>query len=159
MGRLALLLALCLLPSFAVAFRPFTNPLIVRGRVYCDTCRAGFETPATTYIAGVRVRLECRDRHSFEMRYTIDALTDASGTYEVTVNEDHEDEVCDAVLIRSPRPDCALLSPGRDRARVILTRYNGIASDISFVNSLGFMKNEALSGCTELLQQYSELND
>jgi hypothetical protein len=24
----------------------------VRGRVWCDTCQAGFETPASTYIAG-----------------------------------------------------------------------------------------------------------
>lgn len=25
---------------------------VVEGRVFCDTCRAGFETPKTTYIAG-----------------------------------------------------------------------------------------------------------
>ena len=25
---------------------------VVTGRVYCDPCRAGFETPASTYIAG-----------------------------------------------------------------------------------------------------------
>jgi len=25
---------------------------VVQGRVFCDTCRAGFETPATTYIEG-----------------------------------------------------------------------------------------------------------
>lgn len=25
---------------------------IVQGRVYCDTCRAGFETSVTTYLAG-----------------------------------------------------------------------------------------------------------
>jgi hypothetical protein len=24
----------------------------VEGRVYCDTCRAGFETSVTTYLAG-----------------------------------------------------------------------------------------------------------
>lgn len=27
---------------------------IVQGRVYCDTCRAGFETNVTTYIKGTR---------------------------------------------------------------------------------------------------------
>ncbi|KAF9597790.1 hypothetical protein IFM89_021875 [Coptis chinensis] len=27
------------------------NPLILHGRVYCDTCKCGFETPVTTYIA------------------------------------------------------------------------------------------------------------
>uniref|UniRef100_A0A7N0UPE0 Uncharacterized protein n=1 Tax=Kalanchoe fedtschenkoi TaxID=63787 RepID=A0A7N0UPE0_KALFE len=160
MARLAhLLLLLCLLPSLALAFRPFSNPLIVQGRVYCDTCRAGFETPATTYITGAKVRLECRDRRSMDLRYTIDARTDATGTYRVAVNEDHGDEVCEAVLIGSPAPDCASAAPGHDRARVILTRYNGMASDDRFVNSLGFMADEALAGCDEVLQQYNETEE
>lgn len=29
------------------------SSFVVQGRVFCDTCRATFETPATTYIAGI----------------------------------------------------------------------------------------------------------
>lgn len=54
MARLAVLFALCLLPAIAVAARPTRTPFSVVGRVYCDTCQAGFETPASTYIAGNR---------------------------------------------------------------------------------------------------------
>lgn len=31
------------------------KPFILQGRVYCDTCRAGFETSATTYIPGIYI--------------------------------------------------------------------------------------------------------
>lgn len=52
MGRLMLLVALCVLPALVSAGRPVSQPFVLQGRVYCDTCRAGFETSATTYIAG-----------------------------------------------------------------------------------------------------------
>lgn len=52
MARTLLLIALCVLPALVSAVRPNTKPFSVEGRVYCDTCQAGFETPATTYIAG-----------------------------------------------------------------------------------------------------------
>ena len=51
-SRAVLLLAMCVLPAMVVAIRPAKNPFCVKGRVYCDPCRAGFETSATTYIAG-----------------------------------------------------------------------------------------------------------
>lgn len=52
MAKLALLFALFVLPAIAVAARPTRHPLVVRGKVYCDPCRAGFETSASTFIAG-----------------------------------------------------------------------------------------------------------
>lgn len=52
MAKLALLFALFVLPAIAVAARPTRHPLVVRGKVYCDHCRAGFETSASTFIAG-----------------------------------------------------------------------------------------------------------
>lgn len=51
-SRAVLLLAMCVLPAMVVAIRPAKSPFSVKGRVYCDRCRAGFETSATTYIAG-----------------------------------------------------------------------------------------------------------
>ncbi|KAE8787189.1 pollen-specific protein C13 [Hordeum vulgare] len=56
--RASLLLAavLCALAaSSATASRGLhlhPTQFVVRGRVWCDTCRAGFETPASTFIAG-----------------------------------------------------------------------------------------------------------
>ncbi|KAK4802020.1 hypothetical protein SAY86_000223 [Trapa natans] len=52
MAKLALLCALFVLPTIAVAARPTRHPLLVTGKVYCDPCRAGFETSASTFIAG-----------------------------------------------------------------------------------------------------------
>lgn len=51
MAKSVLMLALCvLLPALISASRPMSRPFLLQGRVYCDTCRAGFETSATTYI-------------------------------------------------------------------------------------------------------------
>lgn len=52
MAKLFVLFTLCVLPALAVATRPMRTPFTVEGKVYCDTCRAGFETSATTYIPG-----------------------------------------------------------------------------------------------------------
>jgi hypothetical protein len=55
MAKIALLFALFVLPALALASRPMRNPYNVQGRVYCDSCRAGFETSATTYIPGTYI--------------------------------------------------------------------------------------------------------
>ena len=159
MAKLMLLVALFVLPAIVTAIRPAANPMIVRGRVFCDPCRAGFETPATTYIRGAKVKLECKDKDTMELLYNTEGKTDATGTYTIMVKEDHKDQICDAVLVSSPQTDCASAAPGRERARVILTRYNGIASDQRFANSMGFMKEQVLSGCSQLLKQYQEYDD
>ncbi|MBL1828604.1 hypothetical protein ELE35_30125, partial [Klebsiella pneumoniae] len=77
MGRLMLLVALCVLPALVSAGRPVSQPFVLQGRVYCDTCRAGFETSATTYIAGAKVRVECKDRNSMQLLYSIEGITDS----------------------------------------------------------------------------------
>ncbi len=154
-----LFVALCVLPALVSAGRLISQPFVLQGRVYCDTCRAGFETSATTYIAGAKVRVECKDRNSMQLLYSIEGTTDSTGTYKIMVTEDHEDQLCDAVLVSSPWSDCASVDPGRDRAAVILTRYNGMVSDNRYANSMGFLKDHPMSGCTQLLQQYQEFED
>uniref|UniRef100_A0A6N2MYW4 Pollen-specific protein C13 n=1 Tax=Salix viminalis TaxID=40686 RepID=A0A6N2MYW4_SALVM len=155
MARVFLLLALCVLPAL-VSARPGRNPYAVQGRVYCDTCLAGFETPKTTLIAGARVKLECRDRKTQDLVYSKEGTTGSTGTYTITVDEDHRDQVCDAMLVSSPRKDCSSPSSGRDRARVILTSYIRLASTTRYANSMGFMAAQPMSGCTELLRSYQE---
>lgn len=53
MARTMLILALCVLPALVSASRPMAKPFVLEGHVYCDTCRAGYETSATTPIAGI----------------------------------------------------------------------------------------------------------
>nr|CAD1826880.1 unnamed protein product [Ananas comosus var. bracteatus] len=64
---------------------PRAEPLRVQGRVFCDTCRAGFETPATTYLAGAKVRIECRARSTGIQTYNAEGSTDERGVYRIPV--------------------------------------------------------------------------
>lgn len=75
------------------------------------------------------------------------------------VNEDHADEVCNAKLVRSPHPQCKEPTPGRDQALVILTGYNGIASNDRFANAMGFMSQEVAPDCAQILKQYQEFDN
>ncbi|KAG5232980.1 pollen Ole allergen and extensin family protein [Salix suchowensis] len=136
-------------PALARAARPGRNPFVVQGSVYCDTCLAGFETSKTTYIAGAKVRVECRDRETQDLVYSKEGTTDSTGKYSMTVDEDHKDQICDCMLVSSPRKDCQSPSAGRDRGR-LPTRY---------ANSMGFMAAQPMSGCTELLRLYQEYED
>jgi len=52
MAKLLVIFALCILPALCTATAGDTNPFRLIGRVYCDTCRAGFETSVTKYLAG-----------------------------------------------------------------------------------------------------------
>lgn len=153
-AKVFLLLALCILPALVSGTRPSRNPFLIKGRVFCDTCRAGFETSACTSIPGARVRIECKLRDSLQLVYSVEGVTDSAGSYQLMVNEDHEDQLCYAMLVSSPQRNCATPSPGRDKASVMLTRSNGIASDTRYANAMGFMMDQPMSWCAQLLQQY-----
>lgn len=88
-----------------------------------------------------------------ELPYSQEATTDSTGTYNIPVSEDHLDEFCDAMLVSSPHPTCRTPSEGRDKAHVIHARYNGIA------NNMGFMMEQPMAGCSQILQQYQELDE
>ncbi|KAF5763319.1 hypothetical protein HanXRQr2_Chr15g0678871 [Helianthus annuus] len=154
MVKLLVIFALCLLPALSIAATLTDSPFRLKGRVYCDTCRAGFETSVTKYLAGAKVKVECRDRDSLNLRYTLEAVTDASGTYEMTVNSDHGDQKCECTLVSSPDPECKEPNIGRNRATVILTRNNGMNQNARYANAMGFLKTTPLAGCTELIKSY-----
>ncbi|KAL2531359.1 Pollen Ole e 1 allergen and extensin family protein [Abeliophyllum distichum] len=156
MAKLVVFLALCMLPAIAIAHFA-GNPFLVKGRVYCDTCRCGYETSASKYLAGVAVKIECR--YKDKITYRIEGVTDSTGSYNILVHGDRGDDVCDAMLVKSSDPECGMPNGGRDRARVILTRNNGMTSDTRFANAMGFLKNEPLSSCPQILQKYQEAED
>ncbi|GMN45291.1 hypothetical protein TIFTF001_014487 [Ficus carica] len=163
MAKSVLLMALCLLPALAVASRSLIDPYVplkvpfrVEGKVYCDTCCAGFETSATTYISGAKVTIECKDRDTLALVFSKEVTTDSEGCYSTSIAEDHKNQICDVVAVSSPLKNCAKAAPGRDRARVILTENNGIASNRRFVNAIGFEMNKPLGVCANVLKQYQE---
>ncbi|KAM7517741.1 hypothetical protein LguiB_016703 [Lonicera macranthoides] len=156
MAKLLMLFALCLIPALASA-RVIGSPYIVKGCVYCDTCRAGFETSATKYLAGARVRIECKDRDTQKLRYSIDGITDSAGKYSITVADDHQEQMCDAMLVSSPDPECAVPDKGRDRSRVILTGKNGMTNMIRFANAMGFLRDQPMAVCAKVMQLYQEI--
>uniref|UniRef100_A0A804I0Y9 Uncharacterized protein n=1 Tax=Musa acuminata subsp. malaccensis TaxID=214687 RepID=A0A804I0Y9_MUSAM len=57
-----MLVVACVLAALALAERDVAGVkrgFVAQGRVFRDTCRAGFETPASTYIRG---EVECRSK-------------------------------------------------------------------------------------------------
>ncbi|KAF3776142.1 Pollen-specific protein C13 [Nymphaea thermarum] len=148
----AALVSLCLLSVIGVAY--CADNFMVQGRVYCDTCRIGFETPATTYIPGAKVKVECRSRTTGFITYKAEGMTDATGTYRIPVANDHQHEICESVLISSPQRGCAVMQAGRERASVVLTHNSGMPSSTRFANALGFVADRPLALCAQLVQQY-----
>ncbi|KZV49757.1 olee1-like protein-like [Dorcoceras hygrometricum] len=168
---------LCVLPAIVTAVSP-RDPLLLKGSVYCDTCRCGFQTDASKHLvvlklgaldlclkhakcvgSGAVVRIECRSRASSQLTYLKDGVTDSSGNYNILVESDRGDDYCDAVLVKSLDPECSEANQGRDRARVILTSNNGMTSNTRFANPMGFLKNRPLASCSKILQKYQEAED
>ncbi|OVA14627.1 Pollen Ole e 1 allergen/extensin [Macleaya cordata] len=161
-SRMLVLFALCVFPALISASRPVQNDqdsLLVRGKVYCDTCQAGFETTACNFVAGAKVKLECKDRKTLKLLHRVDAVTDKTGSYEIKVAADHGDQLCETALVSSPDRYCAKFAPGRERARVILTSNNGIVSNVRYANNMGFMADQPMAGCAQVLKQYQEDED
>ncbi|XP_047044735.1 pollen-specific protein C13-like [Lolium rigidum] len=163
--RAFLLLAavLCALAASSVSatrdLRSRRTQFVVRGNVWCDTCRAGFETPASTYIAGAKVRVECKSKLTGAKTCSFEGHTDHTGTYNIPVDDEHEHEICESVLVSSPDMGCAKIVDGRERAPVFLNNNNGVTSNIRLANALGFQKDIPLAACAQILKMYEEVDD
>ncbi|KAF3674474.1 putative pentatricopeptide repeat-containing protein-like [Capsicum annuum] len=100
MERLAAFFVVCLLSASISSATSIGNPLLVEGKAYCDTCHCGFETPATKYLAGLwagaKVKIECRHRVTEAQTYNAEGVTNSKGEYNILVNSDRGDDVCDA---------------------------------------------------------------
>merc|ERR1712063_1951 len=132
---------------------------LVQGRVYCDTCRAGFETNVTEYIKGAKVRLECKHFGTGSVERSVEGVTDETGTYKIELKDSHVEDICEVVLVESPLANCAEVQATRDRARVVLTRDDGICDNLRPANALGYFKGVPLPVCSELLKQFDLADD
>ncbi|XWS16895.1 hypothetical protein CRYUN_Cryun33cG0020700 [Craigia yunnanensis] len=145
-------LAICLISSL-LCFAYAADTFFVEGKVYCDTCRVEFETRLSEPIKGVTVNLECRNRTEGSITYNQEAVTDESGKYRIPVEGDHEEEICEVSVIKSPREDCNEFMEAWKKARIVLTKNDGVCEPLRFANSLGFLKKEAVPGCAEILKE------
>lgn len=105
------------------------------------------------------MRIECKDKNAMGVKYSVEGVTDSTGTYKISVSYDRGDDICDAVLVSSPDPFCSAPNRGRDRARVILTRSNGLTSNLRYANNMGFLRKQPLGGCTQLLKMYLDTDE
>ncbi|XP_068667760.1 anther-specific protein LAT52-like [Aristolochia californica] len=127
--------------------------LNVEGKVFCDTCRIRFVTRISEYIEGAEVKIACHNRSTHLLTASVEGRTDETGTYNIAVTGEHEEDICEVQLLNSPRTDCNALDGERSRARVLLTKNNGIVSNIRHANPLGFFKKEALPECPIVLRE------
>ncbi|XP_019416646.1 PREDICTED: protein DOWNSTREAM OF FLC [Lupinus angustifolius] len=150
-------LSFCIIPSLI----PVTTAKYhVKGCVYCDTCRAGFETNVTTYIEGARVGIRCIDRTNKKVVFYTEGETNHKGIYHIEVENDHHDNLCQTVLVSSPLHWCSTPDPGRNRSSIVLTHYkNGILNYLHYANAMGFLKDEPLPVCYQLLKYYLSDSD
>ncbi|XP_062208769.1 pollen allergen Phl p 11-like [Phragmites australis] len=128
---------------------------LVTGDVYCDPCRAGFWTNVSTNIPGATVEVECRPYGGGPETLKAEATTNAFGWYQLEIDQDHQEEICEVVLAKSSDPACSEIEKFRDRSRVPLTRNNGIKQQgVRKANSIAFFRKEPLKDCGTILQQY-----
>lgn len=105
--------------------------------------------------SGARVGIRCIDRKSKKVVFYTEGETDSTGTYHIEVENDHMDHLCQTLLVSSPLAWCNTPDPGRNRSSIILTHYkNGIINHLHYANAMGYLKDEPLHGCQELLGYY-----
>ncbi|MQL91268.1 hypothetical protein Taro_023878 [Colocasia esculenta] len=107
-----------------------------------------------------KLRVECRDRRRTAiLTYMADGMTDREGKYRIEVDGEHDDEICESVLISSPKSVCATPLTGRDRSRVVLSHSNSVVSNKSIANNLGFQRVAAMDGCSEITRETQERSE
>ncbi|KAI4342457.1 hypothetical protein MLD38_027084 [Melastoma candidum] len=122
------------------------------GQVFCDPCRVSFETTASYPLAGAQVKLVCTNRTSGVVKETIQGTTDDKGAYQLTIDGDHADEICEVEAIKSPDPQCSSLVPEAIKnARISLARESGVAIPDRFANPLFYSPEKSLESCPKIL--------
>ncbi|KAF3662132.1 anther-specific protein LAT52 [Capsicum chacoense] len=149
---IVLLSALCILAiaNFAVAEPEVFN---VEGNVFCDTCRLGFVTPLSDAIEGATVRLQCRDMATYKEKFTTEGKTDATGKYSLRVEGDHENDICEVTLVKSPKENCAEIVSDLVSSRIVCSKNVGMHNAVRFANPLLFHKDKPVQGCRELIEK------
>ncbi|XP_010518802.1 PREDICTED: pollen-specific protein-like At4g18596 [Tarenaya hassleriana] len=143
--------------GFAAADADDLDRFQIQGSVYCDTCRVQFITRLSKFLQGAKVRLECKNRVTGALTVSKEAVTDDTGSFLMQVTGDHEEEVCEIMLVESPDQECSDVSKDaylRNAAKVSLTANDGIVSnETRIVNPLGFMVKTPSADCPAAFQE------
>ncbi|CAL1373360.1 unnamed protein product [Linum trigynum] len=129
------------------------DKMFVEGKVYCDPCRVEFPTKISTMIAGARVNLQCMCRDNNTVTYMVEGDTDKTGTYRLPVTGDHEEDICQVKLLRSPMENCKEKFHFIDRARVLLTDNMGVVQPTRYANPIGYMTSTTDPRCEKLMEE------
>ncbi|KAL6196610.1 hypothetical protein ACLB2K_032224 [Fragaria x ananassa] len=129
------------------------SKIFVEGKVYCDPCSVQFQTRISEPIDGATVELQCRSRVNSTVFNKLQGKTNKDGLYTLPVDEDYANEICEVKTVSSPRADCNDRFDDFEKARVLITYNNGVASTARYANPLGFMKKEAVPECEQVLKE------
>ncbi|KAF8643683.1 hypothetical protein HU200_014823 [Digitaria exilis] len=155
MDKLTIIVVAAVLALAGVASAEKAGGFVVTGRVYCDPCRAGFETNVSRSVPGATVEVECRPFAGNKETLKAEATTDEYGWYKLEIDQDHQEEICEVLLAKSSDPACAEVEEFRDRARVPLTSNNGIKQQgVRYANPIAFFPKNPLGDCGAILQKY-----
>ncbi|CAK7356862.1 unnamed protein product [Dovyalis caffra] len=159
--------ALCF-SSFLSSASAHDDYIYVEGKVYCDVCRVEFETPISVglsdevmiivymneyeYDVGATVNLECRNQENDTLTYSLKGKTDSNGIYSLPVKGDHEEDICEVKLVKSPREDCNEVFKSAHSAKVVVSKNMGAVEPVRFANALGFMQKEVNPNCGKILR-------
>ncbi|XP_059283476.1 pollen allergen Sal k 5.0101-like [Lycium ferocissimum] len=128
----------------------------VEGKVYCDFCRALFENRLSKPMPDAEVRLQCRNQTDDTVTLTVEGQTDERGVYSLLVERDHEDEICEMILMKSSMDDCTEIpneGHAKESARITITNNNGMSETTRHANPLFFLKKEASPECDEVFKE------
>ncbi|KAG8386409.1 hypothetical protein BUALT_Bualt03G0145800 [Buddleja alternifolia] len=154
----ALISALCILALAAVA-HSHKEVFDVVGEVYCDVCRFQFHNDLSYKLEGATVKLECSNIDTKAVTYTTEGVTDASGRYRLQVTGDHELDICQVNVVKSPKEDCNEVMHDVVDSKIEITENSGMHTDVRFANPIGFMAKEAKPECAALLDKYFKIDD
>lgn len=97
--------------------------------------------------------LECRkEDNNKNVTYVKEGRTDKNGIYNIPVDGDHEDEICEVNAEASGKGKCTE-AMASDSDRIVLTDNMGASSLIRYVNPLGFMTKAVDSQCPKVFKE------
>lgn len=100
--------------------------------------------------------MQCRHPETEQVTMTVTASTNSSGYYHMLIEGDHENEICETYLIKSPKEECNVIPTEghtNETSRVTLTSENGIAGKYRESNALFFLTQKVAPECQEELKE------
>ncbi|KAK4493043.1 hypothetical protein RD792_018142 [Penstemon davidsonii] len=147
---IALVSAVCILALATLAQSHSNNVFSVTGKVYCDPCRVQFQHQFSRNLPGTVVKLLCSNIHTKNVTYSVVGVTDKTGYYDLRVEGDHHNEICEVSVLKSPKPECSEKMSKVESSKIECTGNGGEHSNILYANPIGLMTKDVLPKCSEV---------